>query len=593
MNRLFLLFFLLGSVLVRFPVFAQGNRSEENQYYFIKTWGFLKYHHPAFASGKIDPDSVFVSVLSAIDRSGSGPAFQREIASMIQKLNAASARKATLQTPAADALVKNVDRSWFESDAFLGKRVRKLLREVYSTRYTGNDHYYYTEKNYGGEIPHEKAYSFADTANLPYAYRMLTLARFSGAIDYLFPHRYRMDRPWDAVLKAFIPMFAVAADRRVYEEQLLRLSSTINDTHTFSFYKELKHWRAIFRVRRYAPFDYALVNDSEVLVTKLIIPEYCQAAGIKIGDRIMAVNGVPIKDRIRELEQLLCVSNKNALMHRVADYKNNLLFTSDSVYNVLNIKQTGAATTVRLQWVEVQQKDLLSRVTQYLVDKQTSPYSGTTLDYVAPGIVRFSIGDMTRFVYSIPDDRFANVMDSLLMVASHGKGIIFDMRGYPTWAGFIYSSVHTLFAKNRSPHAPYYALDKQNIGTFVPLRDESTYHYADAEPRGYACTARVVILVSGETLSLSEFQAMHLQQIFPGSVTMGEQTAGADGDEKVLTLPGGYRFHFTGNAIFYPDGGEAQRTGVRIDTMIPSSPDDLTAGKDTLLQKAIDLIESR
>lgn len=43
---------------------------------------------------------------------------------------------------------------------------------------------------------------------------------------------------------------------------------------------------------------------------------------------------------------------------------------------------------------------------------------------------------------------------------------------------------------------------------------------------------------------------MSLQHIFPQSVTMGQRTAGADGDVTKVNLPGDYVLEFTGNGIF-------------------------------------------
>ncbi len=43
---------------------------------------------------------------------------------------------------------------------------------------------------------------------------------------------------------------------------------------------------------------------------------------------------------------------------------------------------------------------------------------------------------------------------------------------------------------------------------------------------------------------------------------------------------------FTGNAIFYPDGAQAQRIGVRIDRPYYPSREEILTGEDILLNKA-------
>jgi len=201
---------------------------------------------------------------------------------------------------------------------------------------------------------------------------------------------------------------------------------------------------------------------------------------------------------------------------------------------------------------------------------------------------------MSRFPENIPQEKIAATMDSLLDVSSKAKGLIFDMRNYPYWPAFIYTYVNQKF--NRfldTSHAQYYAVNKENIGSFKLLPDPEIYRSVALKPERYNYKGKVVILVNGATLSLSEFQTMNLQQIFPESITIGEQSAGADGDYKNLMLPGGYNFPFTGNAIFYPNGKEAQRNGVKINLSIHPEVRDILDGKDTLLNKAIELIETK
>ena len=83
---------------------------------------------------------------------------------------------------------------------------------------------------------------------------------------------------------------------------------------------------------------------------------------------------------------------------------------------------------------------------------------------------------------------------------------------------------------------------------------------------------------------------MFLQHVFPQSLTIGTQTAGADGDIVRLTLPGGHKLEFSGNAIFYPNHREIQRKGVKIDKIIEPTMKDLTGNDDTLLKEALRMI---
>jgi C-terminal processing protease CtpA/Prc len=80
-------------------------------------------------------------------------------------------------------------------------------------------------------------------------------------------------------------------------------------------------------------------------------------------------------------------------------------------------------------------------------------------------------------------------------------------------------------------------------------------------------------------------------QAVPDCVVVGSQTAGADGNVVVLHLPGGVRTWFSGLGVFYPDGTNTQRTGVRIDHYMTPTIEGIKAGRDELLEKALEIID--
>jgi len=95
-------------------------------------------------------------------------------------------------------------------------------------------------------------------------------------------------------------------------------------------------------------------------------------------------------------------------------------------------------------------------------------------------------------------------------------------------------------------------------------------------------------LVNEESVSRSEFIAMAFQTA-DNVITVGNQTAGADGDVVVSEYLGGYRTAITGTGILYPDGTETQRKGVKIDVEIKPTINGLREGRDEVLEKAIEI----
>ena len=579
----------IGLLLLMCLVYNARAQENNNQsaLYFFKVWGFLKYNHPALASGKIDADSVFMANLPAANTSLTKAQLNARLQVMLQQLSTVVQFKPAVKEIPVKELTQNVNRQWYTKNGFLTPQIRAQLVQIFNNRFTDSS-YYYTPKQFVADLPHEKAYSFADTAAIPYAYRMLSLAKVQAAVDYLFPHKYLMDDNWDDVVSKAIAQFAKANNRLAFETELMKISSHLNDTHSFRFYKSTKNWKKILKVKYYPPFSYTVINNgTAILVADVLIPELCAAAQIKKGDVITKINGQPVAGRIKYLQELLSASNKNALVQRLNRYYDNLLFPTDSIKSTLTYLRNKENKTSQIEWVS-KQKDF-AVLTDY-VNKLMAPLAeGKELEYAAPGVVIFRAGETTRFLNNIPKETLYTTMDSLFQICENSKAIIFDMRTYPDWGGFMYL-LYNRFGKDRAFFANYYKFNKQDAGTFKLITDTIEYFPPIAKPGGVTYKGKVIIITNGETLSAGEYYTMFLQHLFPQGITIGEQSAGADGDEKVLTLPGNYQFPFTGNAIFYPDGTEAQRKGVKIDQVVHPSIQDILDHKDTMLEKALQLI---
>jgi len=581
-----LCFFMLWSQVM----LAQTGLNTDKKFYFFKVWGFLKYDHPALASGRVDADSVFLTTLTAVDAAKNKAQFNSIILTLLQQLNAKIKFTPALTKPAVKMLSQNVDRRWFTRDSFLSPAIGKQLQYIYQNRYTDSLHYYYTPRQHGDILPHEKPYLVADSLNVPYAYRMLAVAKIQAAIDLLFPHKYLMDSNWDLIVKKYIPLFVSADTRLAYETQLLRLTAPINDTHALHFYEGMKNRRRILKTQNFPPFDYMLINDGKnILVTKVIIPEICEKAGLMAGDIITHLNGQPVAQRISWLQQYLSASNKNALLQRLNRYLTNVLFVTDSLQSTLTYQRGQVSKTTSINWVTGKQKDHLQTLTDYINQKLAPRYKGLELDYIAPGIIRFKTDEEDRFLYGFADNKYLSGIDSIFNIAAKNKGLVFDMRGYPNWGGFV-NMLYNKFGHDKQPYAQYFKVNKQDIGTYSLITDFIEYIPPSVKAGNTPYNGKVVIITNGETLSMSEYNTMFLQHLFPNSITIGEQSAGADGDDKTLMLPGGYNFTFTGNAIFYPDGTAAQRKGVKIDEIIHPHVKDVLQEKDTMLQRAIEII---
>lgn len=76
----------------------------------------------------------------------------------------------------------------------------------------------------------------------------------------------------------------------------------------------------------------------------------------------------------------------------------------------------------------------------------------------------------------------------------------------------------------------------------------------------------------------------------PTAKVIGSTTSGADGNVTSFVLPGGMICRYTVLGAYYPDWGQCQRTGVKIDIQARPAVEDLRSKKDVLVEKAIEYI---
>lgn len=100
----------------------------------------------------------------------------------------------------------------------------------------------------------------------------------------------------------------------------------------------------------------------------------------------------------------------------------------------------------------------------------------------------------------------------------------------------------------------------------------------------------VIILINESTISVGEILTMAFQKAV-NAKTLGTTTAGADGNVTFLTLPGGIFVQFTGLGIYYPNGAETQRVGIKPDILVKTTIDGYQKNIDEQLTQAIKYLQ--
>jgi C-terminal processing protease CtpA/Prc len=565
-------FFILFLVVQQF-IFAQKNQYAD----FIKTWNFVKYYHRDLASGKNDADSLF---LVNIEKVRPNQNFNEIITLITQNLNTQFSSLPIIDNN-KDILSVNQNFDWFQKNKKITAENKNLLNNIYKNRFD------YGLLPKGKSVSDEKEYPFPKEENLPLKYRLLTMAKIQGTVDYLFPHKYLMDKNFDSYFTILLDEAVQSTTRKDFEIVLAKTISQFQDSHAFSFYRQLNYKDGIlFNVSYYSPFDFQIVGD-HLLVTHLIFPEICSKARIKTGDKITEINGKKVSEIIKEKGRLLSVSNHQKLIYVLSTYEYNLIWPDNLPKKTLAVRSGSKTTSTEIELINATDKSQVSVIVNY-INHKNSTIENRRLDN--KDIAYFKTDATMHFMENVDDDKLDAKMDSILENASRKKAIVFDMRGYPDWGGFVFYYVYKYFSPVENYFYKYYEPNLKNLGTFN-LRDPK-YNYPEIENKTtHSYSGKVFILVNPDTRSASEWYSMSLQKIFPQSVTIGQQTSGADGDVVKINLPGDYLLEFTGNGIFYPDNSQTQQKGIRINELIKYTDQDILDNRDLEFERVLNSLQ--
>lgn len=505
-----------------------------------RIWGFAKYHHPAFASRSINADAEYFCLLNEVLQAPDS--MKNDIClKWISGLGPYAIRDKE-----DDENIETFnDFNWISDSLHLGKALSDSLMRLRNADPENN--------RYVKQTPVNVSYIETQYSDIPkddVAYRLLGVAKFWNAVDSYSPNRNLTDRPWDDVLAEYI---ALAFDRSISFSALYsRMVSELCDTHVNSWYVPIFGGRFVPLMCQFAE-DRLFVTDTCSLVPN----------NFEIGDEIILIDSVsPIK-RLDELAPYIPHSNRSSLL-RDGSYATLLTAKNEACVEYV---RGGKTYTTMISSVDG---------SKFVNRRFSSQNTSTKPEFkeVAGGIGYINISNLT-----CKDEQ-----DLENFLASCDK-LIIDLRAYPAEYDVLHKLLPTFFFSQAREAAEVLLPQAHRPGGFIRTT-VSTRKTSDPDK---LYKGKVVLLVNAHSQSMSEYFTMFLQTI-PGSVTVGSQTAGADGDVTRVQLPYA-SFNITGAGICYPDGTNAQRNGVKIDKVVEPSAEGMIRGVDEQLQAAIDYLQ--
>lgn len=517
-----------------------------------KVWGFLKYHHPEIAKGNYNWDYELFRLLPKYQKVTTNTARDLLLLQWIDNLGKVALCKTCKQT-APDAFIKP-DLDWLNAYS-LSNALQQKLKFIYNNRHQGPHFYVEAAVMVGNPIfNHEKSY-----VNMPYpddGFRLLSLYRYWNMIHYYLPNKHLTDKDWRGVLKQHIQVFINASTELEYEIAALQLISEINDTHAnvFGGHNKLYKWRGQYR----APMVVEFI-ENQLTVTDYYNPDLQQKAGLQIGDVITKINGVTVTKAIKQQQPYTPASNYPRQLGNIS--KKILRSSTESIQ--ITYLSGSKEFTKQLTLYKLQQLNLQA-FHQRKKDVPSIERIDNEIGYV--NLISIEKSDIEKIKQEFKDT----------------KGIIVDIRNYPN--AFV---VHPLAAFFTTEPTPWVKLTKMNLnnpGEFNFMQAIET----DNTEESYR--GKLIVIVNEKTLSQAEFTAMALRA-GDNTTIIGSTTAGADGDVSTIYLPGNIKTKISGLGVYYPDGTETQRVGIVPDIEVLPTIAGIKAGRDELLEKAIELIK--
>jgi len=549
--------FFISLIFLCFACNLFGQTQNQKIEIFTKVWGFLKYHHPAVASGKMDWDSIYVNKLPIIEKTTSDKELNKQLLAIIDNLGPI---QKTQPVALPDSLFNiNHNLNWITTSKLLNLELKNRLNEIYKYRNQGENKYIklkYETADYDGEKKYENM-QFPDQN-----YRLLFLARFWNAINYFAPYKYLIGEDWDFVLKRFIPKMLSSNNTITYYKTLLQLAVSLHDGHSLLTITGDDNPITNTVFGKYtAPVFIDIINNT-VVVRKLANDTLCLEAGIKKGDIILAIDDEPVTQKMNVLKQYTSTSNDER-----RDYDlSTSLFNTNNQYQRLKIKRGNQIFTVNVKCILASAR--------YWVD---------LFNYITDEQGYKSIDNSIAYIYA--SSIYGANVDKMKALIKSKKAVIFDVRNYPNSDTFY--NIFDIFLPKPTAIDIELQILTDNPGYFKWIKIPKI---GNINPNTYQ--GKVIILVDERTQSQGEYSAMALQTI-PNSVTIGSQTAGGDGVKTYVPMGGKLTLSYSGYGIYYPDKAQTQRVGVKIDVPVKKTVESVIKNQDLILQEALKYLKEK
>jgi C-terminal processing protease CtpA/Prc len=382
-----------------------------------------------------------------------------------------------------------------------------------------------------GTLPHTAARAMDPKATLvkysgnDRATRLADVALTWNVLQHFYPYFDVVKTDWSQVLKTTLNAAATDASAESFAVTMRRMMAQLHDGHAQVQYPGQRSGYS-------APVMFGWIEG------RLVITEIARegAGGLQPGDVVLKIDGRPALEVINDRESL--ISGATSRWRR---------------YVALRFLPDGARDSEMILEVQdeagQQRSVTLRRTIEAGSLTETRP---AKLTEIRPGIFYVALD-------RIKDEDFQKALPEL----EKAKGIVFDLRGYPTVSPMIISYLIDSPVTSARWMVPIVTTpDHANV---VEYETGGRWNLQPIAPR---LKAKIAFLTDGRAISYAE-SYMGIIEAYKLAEIVGEPTAGTNGNINSFTLPGGYTIIFTGMKVLKHDG--SQHHGVGINPTVPVS----------------------
>ncbi|HYE03305.1 MAG TPA: S41 family peptidase [Phycisphaerales bacterium] len=381
------------------------------------------------------------------------------------------------------------------------------------------------------------------------AVRLAGVIEAWNVLQHSYP--YAMPPAWEGALGAGLREAAEAADDRAQLDVLRRLVSKIGDGHGRVFHQEMFPQYAL-------AVDWTFAGDSLVVTAPV---EPATPEGPRRGDVVVRYAGRPLGEVYAETRGLISAASEGWARYNAAAMLRQR--ESDAPVELVLRGPEGAERTVRLTPVVAGGRGAVPS------EPRPEPVSE-----VRPGVW-----------YIDPSRLGEEELRVAIGQAAEARGVIFEHRCYPTVGPWYLGHLSDKGLTSAQWHTPVIVFPDRAIERF----ERSGWPVPPGKPR---ITGKVAFVTDGSAISYAETLLGMVEHFGLGEI-VGEPTAATNGNVNRFTVPGGYEVMFTGMKVLKHDGSEHHGVGIRPTVPVSRTPAGIAAGRDEMLEKAIEVVAGR